>query len=149
MRTTTILIMSFFCLNLFACSKNDNIAIEPEKTDTMKLKITVNNTMFTATLQNNETAKAFKDLLPLTLNMAELNNNEKFTELPNSLPTNASNPGTIQNGDLMLYGSNTLVLFYKTFSTSYTYTKIGRIDNPDGLKNALGSSNASIKFELE
>lgn len=141
--------MSFFYLNLFACSKNDNIAIEPEKTDTMKLKITVKNTTFTATLQNNETAKAFKDLLPLTLNMAELNNNEKFTELPNSLPTNASNPGTIQNGDLMLYGSNTLVLFYKTFSTSYTYTKIGRIDNPDGLENALGLSNASVKFELE
>lgn len=136
-------------MNLFACSKNDNIAIEPEKTDTMKLKITVNNTTFTATLQNNETAKAFKDLLPLTLNMAELNNNEKFTELPNNLPTNATNPGTIQNGDLMLYGSNTLVLFYKTFSTSYTYTKIGRIDNPDGLENALGSSNASVKFELE
>jgi len=136
-------------LNLFACSKNDNIAIEPEKTDTMKLKITVNNTTFTATLQNNETAKAFKDLLPLTLNMAELNDNEKFTELPNNLPTNATNPGTIQNGDLMLYGSNTLVLFYKTFSTSYTYTKIGRIDNPDGLENALGSSNASVKFELE
>lgn len=136
-------------MNLFACSKNDNIAIEPEKTDTMKLKITVNNTTFTATLQNNETAKAFKDLLPLTLNMAELNDNEKFTELPNNLPTNATNPGTIQNGDLMLYGSNTLVLFYKTFSTSYTYTKIGRIDNPDGLENALGSSNASVKFELE
>lgn len=136
-------------MNLFACSKNDNIAIEPEKTDTMKLKITVNNTTFIAILQNNETARAFKDLLPLTLNMAELNNNEKFTELPNNLPTNATNPGTIQNGDLMLYGSNTLVLFYKTFSTSYTYTKIGRIDNPDGLKNALGSSNASIKFELE
>ncbi|HLW62336.1 MAG TPA: cyclophilin-like fold protein [Flavobacterium sp.] len=115
----------------------------------MKLKITVNNTTFTATLQNNETAKAFKDLLPLTLNMAELNDNEKFTELPNNLPTNATNPGTIQNGDLMLYGSNTLVLFYKTFSTSYTYTKIGRIDNPDGLENALGSSNASVKFELE
>lgn len=136
-------------MNLFACSKNDNIAIEPEKTDTMKLKITVNNTTFTATLQNNETAKAFKDLLPLTLNMAELNDNEKFTELPNNLPTNATNPGTIQNGDLMLYGSNTLVLFYKTFSTSYTYTKIGRIDNPDSLENALGSSNASVKFELE
>lgn len=136
-------------MNLFACSKNDNIAIEPEKTDTMKLKITVNNTTFTATLQNNETAKAFKDLLPLTLNMAELNDNEKLTELPNNLPTNATNPGTIQNGDLMLYGSNTLVLFYKTFSTSYTYTKIGRIDNPDGLENALGSSNASVKFELE
>lgn len=149
MKTLTFLLISLFCLNLSACTNDDNNSIAPETIDTMKLKITINNKVFTATLQNNATAKAFKKLLPLSLNMAELNNNEKYAEIPNSLPTNATNPSTIQNGDLMLYGNNVLVLFYKTFSTSYSYTKIGKIDNPDGLQNALGSDNATIKFELE
>ena len=82
-----------------------------------QIKITVDSSSFTATLQDNPTTNAFKKLLPMTINMSELNNNEKYYSLPNSLPTNASNPGTIQNGDLMLYGTSTLVLFYKTFST--------------------------------
>jgi len=81
--------------------------------------------------------------------MRELNGNEKYFDLPNNLPTNASNPGTIQTGDLMLYGSNTLVLFYKTFSTSYNYTRLARIDNSSGLATALGSGNITVKFELE
>jgi hypothetical protein len=68
--------------------------------------------------------------------------------LPDSLPANATNPGTIQTGDLMLYGSNTLVLFYKTSLTSYSYTRLARIDIPSGLDTALGSANITVKFEL-
>ena len=86
----------------------------------MKLKITIGTNTFTATLYNNATVTAFKARLPLTINMTELNGNEKYFDLPDNLPANASNPGTIQTGDLMLYGSNTLVLFYKSFSTSIT-----------------------------
>jgi hypothetical protein len=81
--------------------------------------------------------------------MIELNGNEKYFDLPQSLPSNASNPVTIQNGDLMLYGANTLVLFYKTFSTSYSYTRLGRIDDVTGLVAALGSGNVSVTFELQ
>ena len=118
-------------------------------TDTMKLKITIGTNTFTATVHNNATATAFIAKLPLTINMTELNGNEKYFDLPNNLPTNASKPGTIQTGDIMLYGSNTLVLFYETFSTSYNYTRIGRIDNPSGLADALGSANKTVKFEVE
>lgn len=113
------------------------------------LKITVGSSTFTATLASNATATAFKQLLPVTINMSELNSNEKYYGLPNPLPTNASNPGTIHNGDLMLYGSNTLVLFYKTFSTSYSYTRIGSVDNPSELQNALGRGSATVTFQLQ
>ena len=113
------------------------------------LKITVGSSIFTATLASNPTAMAFKQLLPITINMSELNSNEKYYGMSKPLPTNASNPGTIQNGDLMLYGSNTLVLFYKTFSTSYSYTRIGNIDNPSGLQSALGTGSVTVSFELQ
>jgi len=81
--------------------------------------------------------------------LSVLNANEKYYGLPNSLPTNSSNPGTIKNGDLMLHGSKTLVLFYETFSTSYSYTKLGSVDDIMGLATALGSGNVTVTFEME
>ncbi len=80
--------------------------------------------------------------------MEELNNNEKYAQLPQSVPTNASVPTSIQSGELVMYGSSTLVLFYKNFSTSYSYSKIGKIDDLTGLVSALGSGNVKVSFEL-
>ena|SRR5215203_3364528 len=140
------------CIPLFGCSKNNEITSSINDTSnarSMKLKVTVGSNTFSATVFNNATATAFKAKLPLTINMKELNANEKYFDLPDNLPANASNPNTIQAGDVMLYGSNTLVLFYKTISTSYNYTRLARIDNPSGLAAALGSRNITVKFELE
>ncbi len=112
-----------------------------------EITISVGDRNFAATLENNKAGKAFVALLPMTVTMSELNGNEKYHYLSNDLPTDPSRPGTIRNGDLMLYGSNCLVLFYETFSSSYTYTRIGRVTNPDGLSSALGSGNATLTFE--
>lgn len=114
-----------------------------------KMTIKIGTNTFTATLYDNATAAAFKSLLPMTVNMDELNGNEKKFDLSGNLPTNASNPRTIQTGDLMIYGSNTLVLFYKTFSTPYSYTRLGRIDDTEGLAAAVGSGNVTVTYELE
>jgi len=88
-------------------------------------------------------------MLPVSIKMDELNGNEKFYYFSSTLSTNASAGGYIQAGDLMLYGNNCLVLFYESFNTSYSYTKIGRISNPSGLKAALGSGSVTVRFELE
>jgi hypothetical protein len=114
-----------------------------------KMKIKMGSSTFTATLYDNATVTAFKSLLPLTVNMIELNGNEKYADLSRSLPANASNPRTIQNGDLMLYGSSTVVLFYKTFPTTYSYTRLGRIDDVTGLVAALGAGNVTVTFEQD
>lgn len=122
-----------------------------ENDNSMRTKITIKigDKILTATLSDNATAAAFKAMLPMTMTMTELNGNEKFFNLSNSLPMNASKPSSIQAGDLMMYGSSTLVLFYKTFATSYSYTKLGRVDDPAGLAAALGSGNVTISFEKQ
>jgi hypothetical protein len=152
------LVFSFFT-GLASCTKDPTLPGTPGAGDNhsdttlhptgsqMKIKIGANT--FIATLDDHATATAFKALLPITVTMNELNGNEKYVDLAGNLPANATNPGTIQNGDLMLYGSNTLVLFYKTFSTSYRYTRIGRINDTTGLAAALGSGNLSVTYELE
>jgi len=121
-----------------------------ENTDTMNdtLLIKIGEKEFAATLLDNPSATAFKAMLPLTINMTELNGNEKYFRLSKNLPTNESNPGTIESGDLMLYGANTFVLFYETFSTSYSYTKLGKISNTTGLAAALGAGNVTLSISL-
>lgn len=113
------------------------------------MNITVGQTTFTATLDSGPAAQAFRAMLPLTLKMTELNGNEKYADLPKSLPTKATSPSTIQNGDLLLYGSKTLVVFYETFQTSYSYTRLGRVNDPNGLAQALGTGNVTVTFALK
>lgn len=150
-----LFVLFSLAMSLVSCASCSKNAPSNSGTNTLapqtgsKMKIKIGNSTFTATLYDNATATAFKSLLPLTVSMNELNANEKYADLSRNLPTSAANPGTIQNGDLMLYGSSTLVLFYKTFSTSYSYTKLGRIDDVSGLVAALGTGNVSVTFELE
>jgi hypothetical protein len=104
---------------------------------------------FAVTLEDNPTARAFLQMLPMSLEMPDLNDNEKHIRLARSLPTSATRPGTIRTGDLMLYGNDTLVVFYKTFASSYSYTRIGRVTQLDGLVEALGPGSQRISFALD
>jgi len=115
-----------------------------EESNTMT--ISINGKSFNAELDDSPTAEAFRNSLPMTLDMSELNGNEKYYYLDSSLPTNASKPGTINTGDIMLYGNNCVVVFYKTFSTPYSYTRIGRITDTSGLEDAVGSGDVEITF---
>ncbi len=108
--------------------------------------MTVGERRFAITLADTEAARAFAAMLPLTIEMPDLNSNEKHAELPRALPTSTDRPGTIRNGDLMLYGSRTLVLFYLTFDSIYSYTRLGRVEEPAGLAQVLGRGTARITF---
>jgi hypothetical protein len=110
------------------------------------ITVSIGEVQFSATLVDTDAARAFADRLPLTMDMTDVNSNEKASELAAALPGQANNPGTIHNGELMLYGSNTMVLFYESFDTPYAYTRIGRLDAPDGLSEVLGPGDVTVTF---
>jgi hypothetical protein len=114
-----------------------------------RMWMTVGERRFAVTLTDNAAARAFAAQLPLTLDMSELNGNEKHADLRRPLPVNASRPGTIRNGDLMLYGADTLVVFYLTFQSSYSYTRLGRVDDPSDLPQALGQRGVRALFSKD
>lgn len=150
------IILNLFCVFFFASGSCDtkksiqNAAnMESNNIKNNQMTIKIGSKTFEAILYDNATATAFKTMLPLSINMIELNGNEKFFGLKQNLPVNSANPGTINNGDLMIYGSNTLVLFYKTFNTPYNYTKLGRINDTTGLAAALGKGDVTVSFELK
>ena len=81
--------------------------------------------------------------------MNNLNENEVFYNFDESFKTNQQSVGTINKGDIYLYRDNCLVLFYKTFTTTYTYTKIGKIINPEGLDTLIGSDNVEVMWFIK
>ena len=131
-------------------NNNDNNRVEDNNNlDSLNevinsVKVIIDEEEYTINLEDNETVKSFIKMLPQELKMSELNGNEKYVYLDNTLSTNSYNPKRINAGDVMLYGNNCLVIFYKSFDTSYSYTKIGHIDN---LPN-LGNGSITVKLEL-
>jgi len=95
---------------------------------------------------DNKTARALLKKAPVKYKMSELNGNEKYKYLKYSLPMREQKVTRIKAGDIMLYGSDCLVIFYKSFSTPYSYTKIGRIRNTKGLKKAAGKGRVTVRI---
>ena len=112
----------------------------------MNATVTLNGQAFDIELADNATAQAFAGMLPLSGTLSELNGNEKYIQVDETLPSNPTNPGTIEAGDVMLYQSNYIVVFYETHPSSYTYTRIGKISNTAGLAEAVGAGNVEASF---
>lgn len=107
--------------------------------------ISIADKKFIAEIEDTATGKAFAEKLPLTLEMSELNGNEKYC-YGVTLPTASHRYDVIEAGDLMLYGSNCIVLFYDT-AGGYSYTRIGKLKSADELAEVLGNGSVSVVFE--
>lgn len=112
-----------------------------------KIKAIINDEEFIIDLNDSRAAEEFCALLPMTADMSELNGNEKYYYLSDSLTTSARDGVYIQTGDFMLYGNKCIVIFYKSFATTYSYTPLGRAEDPDGLAAALGKGDVTVTFE--
>lgn len=121
---------------------------EAEETMT-DIKVTVNGSVFDTKIYNDSPcAQQLLSKFPLTVTMSELNGNEKYYRFSESFSSNPENVESINSGDIMLYQSDYLVLFYETHNTSYTYTRIGYIADTTGLKEAVGTGNPTVTFEI-
>ncbi|EKN4803031.1 hypothetical protein FG446_004324 [Yersinia enterocolitica] len=137
----------FYLLLAGTFASHADTSTPPFKVSTMIIKMNINGQQFYVRLLDNPAAKAFVDILPLQLGMDELNGNEKFADLPHALPASPVHPGSIQAGDLMLYGKQTLVLFYSSFESSYRYTPIGKVINPESLSAAMDKKKVWVELD--
>ncbi len=128
-RVINILIFSLIAINSFA----------------MNIEIKINGKTFIAEIEDSETGRAFYDLLPMTLDMSELNGNEKYHYLMSGLPTDAHFCSSISAGDLMLFGNSCVVLFYGN-AGGYSYTRLGKLSSTADLDEAVGRGNVSVSF---
>ena len=87
-------------------------------------------------LADNETAREFLSRLPFQAEF-DVMEHERYCYFEEPFPRNPHGPERIEIGDVMLFMDNCLVVFYDSFDTPYSYTRIGWIENPDGLKQAL------------
>ena len=127
-------------------NQETSITNNNEKENKMaKIYASLNSEKLEINLEENSTASALVKLLPLDITMNDLNKNEKYAYLNESLPTNTYSPKHIEAGDVMLFGDNCLVIFYESFDTSYSYSKIGHINNLP----SLDDGNISISIDVE
>ncbi len=108
------------------------------------VSIRVNGKVFSAKMYQTKTTEVFMQKLPLSITMNELNGNEKYYYFSENFPTESQKVSQIHAGDLKLYGSSCLVLFYKSFSTLYSYTSLGYVENPEDLAEALGTGSVHV-----
>ena len=121
--------------------------MEENKVENMNVQ--VGDVVFSATLEENEAVSALVEMMresPVVIQMSDYSGFEKVGPLGTSLPVNNSQT-TTQAGDIVLYNGNQIVIFYG--SNSWSYTRLGHIDDLTGWEDALGSGDVTVIFSLE
>lgn len=122
---------------------------ETQEETAMQMNVNVNGSDFTATLEQNTAVDSLVEMLrdgPLTLELSDYAGFEKVGPLGTSLPT-SNQQTTTQAGDIVLYQGNQIVMF--SGSNSWSYTRLGHIDDLTGWEEALGSGDVTVTFSLE
>lgn len=158
MKKKLVFLLPLLLFNLLSCSEingnnggsnNDNSLSEDnnqESGNDMKINLMVNGDNFVVDIENSLTGLAFLHLLPMEIEMNDLNGNEKYYYLDEDLPVDVYQPQRIETGDIMLFGSSCIVIFYESFNTNYSYTRIGKINNANNLDIVLGSGDVTVTF---
>ena len=120
-----------------------------EENKVANMNVQVGDVVFSATLEENETVSALVEMMregSVVIQMSDYSGFEKVGSLGTGLPVNNSQT-TTQAGDIVLYNGNQIVIFYG--SNSWSYTRLGHIDDLTGWEEALGSGDVAVTFSLE
>lgn len=120
----------------------------PKENTAMKMNLQIGDSTFTATLEENAAVESLLDLMetaPLIIQMSDYSGFEKVGSLGVSLPT-SNRQSTTQTGDIVLYNGNQIVIFYGT--NSWSYTRLGKVDDLTGWEEALGNGDVTVTFSI-
>ena len=115
----------------------------------MQMNVQIGGSTFTATLAENGAVDALVEMMkqgPVTIQMSDYSGFEKVGDLGRNLPA-SNRQTTTQAGDIVLYQGNQVVLFYG--SNSWSYTRLGHIDDLTGWEAALGKGDVTVTFSIE
>jgi hypothetical protein len=112
----------------------------------MKIRIEVEGTSLTATLDDTEAARDFASLLPLTIMLEDHNATEKIANLPRKLSTTGAPSGSDPDvGDIAYYAPwGNLAVYYQDFGYSAGLVKLGKIDGGVEALRRKGNMRATI-----
>ena len=121
---------------------------DTEENMVKKMTLQIGNSSFTATLENNPAVDAFVEMMndsSVIIQMNDYSGFEKVGSLGTNLPADDKQT-TTHAGDIVLYNGNQIVIFYG--SNSWSYTRLGKIDDLSGWEDALGSGDITVTFSL-
>ena len=151
-----ILCLLLVLIGMTACGKSNNRAEESEislaSVDNVEVErymiITVGAYSFDVLLEDNVTVNELLGILeagPIVIEMEDYSGFEKVGSLGRSLTRNDKQI-TTNRGDIVLYNGNNIVVFYG--SNSWSYTRIGRVENLDNWEEALGSGDVIVELSI-
>lgn len=123
-------------------------AEETEDIADMKMNVQIGNASFTAALEDNAATRELAEMMkqgPVSIEMSDYSGFEKVGPLGRSLTTD-NHQTTTSAGDIVLYSGDQIVMFYG--SNSWSYTRIGKIDDLSGWEEALGSGSITAVFTI-
>lgn len=124
---------------------------DKEEEEKMTMKMTIGDTEVNVSWENNDSVRALMDLCrekPLAVEMSMYGGFEQVGSLGRRLPSNDTYT-TTSSGDIVLYSSNQIVVFYG--SNSWEYTRLGHITDQDqaGMRDLLSGGDVTITISME
>ncbi len=170
MKKSIILLIILFLISLTSCGKSDNSPTQPitdepsttittpsddnqttkeDETANMKLTLKINDIELDVLWADNDSVKALKNLAKdgLTINMSKYGGFEQVGAIGSTLPSSDTRI-TTSPGDIVLYSSNQIVIFYD--SNTWSYTKLGHINlSKSELTDLLGDEDVVVLLNLK
>ena len=138
-------------INTTSINNNSSISTTTQKDeDNMKeLVLKINDTIVNVSWANNKSVDALKELSKdtLTINMHEYGGFEQTGLIGKSLPSNDSSINVVP-GDIVLYNSNQISIFYN--NSRWSYTMLGHVNLTNNeLSNLLNVKEVTVTLTLK